>query len=422
MLIAETQSENIKTIEQQISYIKNCNIAIQEFLKGIIDSTKDNTSETDYSSSAEIKNLPSIQCDYSDIEQGESQMKYNGKTIFRRKNRKNTWYMRYRVNGKQYTVYGKTQKEVIANYNKDKKEKESTNVFEKITLEKWFEEYLKLYKFNKVTETTILKTREDFKHLAKLYKKEITKITPIEIQSTLNNIKYPSARKNAYILINALMEKAFRNNLIKQNIVKLVDRPYYKPKENNALTKLEEKKFIEECSKYTSGDFYLLCLYQGLRKGECRALKVNDIDFELMTLRVDESLHRNTKRTNTKNIQSNRVMPIFNKSMEILKRNIINKSKDDLIFNIGVNKIDTDILKIQKESGIRKITNHSLRHTFITRCQERNIPLFVVQQWVGHEKGSVITTKIYTHLNNETNKKYVDIMNDTLDTHLDTQK
>ena len=45
------------------------------------------------------------------ISQGEN-MKFQGKTIF--KNTKcNTWYTRYRNNGKQYYISGRTQKEVL---------------------------------------------------------------------------------------------------------------------------------------------------------------------------------------------------------------------------------------------------------------------------------------------------------------------
>lgn len=343
-------------------------------------------------------------------------MKYDGKTITRRLDRKNTWLLRFRYNNKQYTVYGKTQKEVIKNYKDKQKELDSNSKnilnYHSLTLSEYFEEYLKLYKINKVTETTILKTRSDFKlHLKPLHKLNLIDITQYNVQECINAIKYPCARKNAFILINAIMQKAFINNLVPTNVVKIVDRPVYKAKQNIALTKEEEKLFIEECKNFKTGDFYLLCLYQGLRKGECRALKVNDVDFTNMTLRIDESINVHTKLTNTKNQQSNRVMPIFNKSIDILKRNITDKNPNDYIFSIGSKKIDNNIIEIYQKLNIRKISNHTLRHTFITRCQETNIPIYVVQSWVGHEKGSVVTTKIYTHLNEETNKKYTNIMN-----------
>jgi len=155
----------------------------------------------------------------------------------------------------------------------------------------------------------------------------------------------------------------------------------------------------------------LICLYQGLRKGEARALKVNDVDLENNTLRIDESLNTHTTDTSTKNQQSNRTMPIFEKAKEILINHMKNKKQNEYLFDIGINRVDKAIKEIVKNANIRNITTHILRHTFITRCQELNIPLYIIQSWVGHEKGSVVTTKIYTHLNQDTNLKYVDLLN-----------
>ena len=103
-------------------------------------------------------------------------------------------------------------------------------------------------------------------------------------------------------------------------------------------------------------------------------------------------------------------MPLFDKTKVLLKELVKGKSKDDLIINIGVNRVDKALRDILKETKL-KLSTHILRHTFITRCQELNIPIFIIQSWVGHEKGSVVTTKIYTHLNKDTNKQYIDIFN-----------
>lgn len=39
-----------------------------------------------------------------------------------------------------------------------------------------------------------------------------------------------------------------------------------------------------------------------------------------------------------------------------------------------------------------------LRHTFITRCQECEIPREIVSIWAGHSADQSITTLVYTHL------------------------
>ena len=345
-------------------------------------------------------------------QQEDSDLIYDGKTIKKRKDRKNCWYIRYYDDAKvQRTVYGRTQKEVVKNYKLAKKNEKEKPKPKELTLKEWFKRYMELYKTEKVTDTTIRMTNSDFSKLKRLHNCLLKDIDQFQIQETINKIPYASTRNRVYILMNALLQRAFDNELIAKNVMRLVDKPKYKAKEKTALTHQEEEKFIEACKKHKFGAFFLLCLYQGLRKGECRALKVNDVDFENMTLRIDESFNQHTTRTDTKNQQSNRIMPLFDRTKELLERLVKSKGKNDVIVSIGINRIDKALNQIVESAGIKHISTHILRHTFITRCQESNIPLFVLQSWVGHEKGSVVTTKIYTHLNLETNKKYVDEIN-----------
>ena len=337
-------------------------------------------------------------------------MTYDGKTIHKRKDRKQEWYIRFYKNGRQFTVYGKTQREVIKKYKEAIKEKPKPKEKE-YTLKQWFEKYLELYKVGKATDTTLRANKYEFAKVKRLYNVPIKELDQFEIQKVLNDIPYPSTRRRVYILLNAILERAYKNGLTQKNIMYLVDQPKYKAKEKLALTSKDQDKFVIACNNHPLGDFYLICLYQGLRKGECRALKVNDIDLENKTIRIDESLNKGTKRTNTKNEQSNRTMPLFDITKPIIEKLIQNKAKNELLFDYPAGQIEYALKDILKTIDIPHITTHTLRHTFITRCQEQNIPLYVVQAWVGHEKGSVVTTKIYTHLNEETNLRFADVIN-----------
>ena len=342
-------------------------------------------------------------------------MKYNHKTITKVINR-NLWAIRYRKNGKQKTVYGKTQKECIDNYKKILKNKTiiaepAKEERQKYTLKEWYEKFKQLYKIGKVKDTTIKKDDSDFKNYKSLYNVLINDLTIIQVLEVLNLMKDGSSKRNTYILLKSMLEKAKDNDLIDKNIMCKIDKPKYKAPERIALTKEQEQKFVKLCEQNEYGKFYLLCLYQGLRSGECRALRVNDVDLNNNTLRIDESKNIHTKRTNTKNEQSNRNMQIFEKSKDIFKELIKNKSENDFLFTCHVDKLDKNLKGIIQAFKFKKFTCHNLRHTFITRCQELNIPLYIIQSWVGHEKGSVVTTKIYTHLTLEANAKYTGLLN-----------
>lgn len=339
-------------------------------------------------------------------------MKYNNKTITKRKDRRNEWVLRFRKNNKQYAVYGHTQKETIKKYKLKLKElaEPKQQKIKEYTLKEWYKEFNQLYKKDKIKDTTQSKNDCTFKHIKPLHNYKLKDITILQVQKLLSDIEHKTVKKNIYILLNSLYEKAYINELVSKNIMKQVDKPKYKAKEKKALTKEQQKKFVTVCNAETYGTFYLICLFQGLRRGECKALKVNDIDLINNTLTIDESINEATTRTNTKNSQSNRVMPIFEQTKEILKTLIKGKNKNDFLFPDKLSRI-VDNLNSISEKVKTHITPTILRHTFITRCQENNIPLFVVQSWVGHERGSVVTTKVYTHLNKETNEKYTNIMN-----------
>jgi len=56
-----------------------------------------------------------------------------------------------------------------------------------------------------------------------------------------------------------------------------------------------------------------------------------------------------------------------------------------------------DFLDTINRSNISNyLRTHTLRHTFITRCQEKSIALVVIQAMVGHIEGSSITSDTYT--------------------------
>lgn len=52
-----------------------------------------------------------------------------------------------------------------------------------------------------------------------------------------------------------------------------------------------------------------------------------------------------------------------------------------------------------------------LRHTFVTRCQEKGMSLIVVQSLVGHVKGSNITNDVYTSVSFDFMKQKLEKIN-----------
>lgn len=128
---------------------------------------------------------------------------------------------------------------------------------------------------------------------------------------------------------------------------------------------------------------------------------------------INKSLNQKNEISTTKNIYSNRVIPLFDKTIKILEKY---KNVQGRIFNVSYLTCEREFHKITKELGSKtKYTIHSLRHTFITRCQEANIPLYIIQRWVGHNIGSEVTTRVYTHTRELAELENIKKLNDSIE-------
>lgn len=334
-------------------------------------------------------------------------MKYKNITIHKRKNC-NTWYTRFRKNNKIICISAKTQKECYNKLKERYSDNEQIN-YNKLTLNEWCKEWLKTYKKDKVRESTYkgieLLIKNHFK--GNIFDKLLSTIKPIEIENYIKNIEYPRVKENAYIYLKDMFNRAKQNNLIAYNPLESIDKPQHEKQENRALTINEQTKFEEYClnnKKY----IYLICLWQGLRIGELRALTKQDFNITTKELIINKSQNDQTKDNKTKNKYSNRIMPIFENTQKLL--NLIQFENDKLTTK-SKDYIERQLKEIVNTLDLNNIKMHSLRHTFITRCQEKNIPLYIIQNWVGHAQGSAVTTKTYTHKQKEIENKYIYIFN-----------
>jgi len=142
------------------------------------------------------------------------------------------------------------------------------------------------------------------------------------------------------------------------------------------------------------------------------ALRPNDFNFEKDTLRIDESYSEAfPDDLQTKNLTSNRTMPMFSLTKQILMKyahanpdeRIYKKYKGYMLLKRFANLLE--------KLNLPKMTIHELRHTFISRCHEKKIDEIVVQKWVGHAIGSAMTKAVYTHVGKEAEQKYIELLN-----------
>ena len=128
-----------------MSFSKNINIAITEFLKGLIDSDKQ---------SPAVNNEIVINKSAPNQLIGADMIKYKNITI--RKRNDNRWYARIKTANKKYKyIYGHTQQECLKNLKIFLKTTSTQKILiSETTLTQWLDKWYELYKKNKISVGT----------------------------------------------------------------------------------------------------------------------------------------------------------------------------------------------------------------------------------------------------------------------------
>ena len=195
-----------------------------------------------------------------------------------------------------------------------------------------------------------------------------------------------------------------------------------------ALTVDEQSKLItllqSEDVKYSAQ--MLISLYTGMRMGEVNALTVKDINLTFNTISVNKTIARGQKgeailNKSTKTEAGMRTIRI-NDEIKPLLTECIKYADNDFLFltsnghYINTNQVNMVLKRLFEKYDIidanvyGKVTCHSLRHTYATRCIEGGMPAKVLQKQLGH-KDITMTMNIYCDAFEQFEVKYSDIVN-----------
>ncbi len=345
-------------------------------------------------------------------------LKYKGISIHKSRNA-NTYYTRFRVGKKQYYISSYTQREC---YEKLKKAKSSSNVAKllesqqvitnDITFDGWYNQWLTLYKIGKVKDETLRAYKSLYNAIPQAFKdKRMIDIKLIDLLQLMQTYTSERQQQKFYEFVNMVFQKAEDNEIIPKNLMKKVDKPKHKKVHSQALTSSQQKQLIEACSKVENGEVIVAALYQGLRRGEVLGLTRDCVNFDNKTITINKAWSQRNKFDTTKNDQSIRTLPMFESSYNILIK-YKDKKPDERIFDLTTKQYELVLEKVRKESGLNELKMKDMRSTFITNCMNMNIPVHIIQAWVGHALGSVVTTSVYTSHNDEADVEYIKLINE----------
>lgn len=168
------------------------------------------------------------------------------------------------------------------------------------------------------------------------------------------------------------------------------------------LSREETSKMIDATNNIKHKLILMSLYYAGLRLDESRNLKWQDLDFDR------EIIHLKTAKG-----EKERVVFLHPKLKELLK--IYGIGEEGYIFlsergrKYNKRTIQQIVKNTAKKIGIKKkVTPHTLRHSFATHLLEAGTDIRYIQHLLGHK--DLKTTQIYTHIANKDIKKLANLL------------
>ena len=321
----------------------------------------------------------------------------------------------YDENGsrKRKTVYGNTKSEV-----KQKLKQIEIGVFtgefvdkSNITIYQLAKQILNDdYNSNFIKENTYYRHIETLRRLKDIYNTPLQKATELQIKAFL--LKEQSYSQSTIDKEFRILNKTFKEAVKKGIITKSPMADTKKPKttqkreKTRALTIEEQNKLLNvllnEDIKYSHQ--LLLSMLTGMRMGEINALTVNDINLNFKWININKTITRGEKGQaimgdTAKTDAGTRNIPMTSDVLNLVKEVLFIAGTNNLLFtknNDGKTLLNTAEINNAFQRALKKydiidntisgrITCHSLRHTYATRCIESGMQPNTLKKLLGHE-------------------------------------
>jgi len=205
----------------------------------------------------------------------------------------------------------------------------------------------------------------------------------------------PKTINNRLSIISGCLKSAMEWGVIKEvPRIKFLKVP---PQKYDYLTEAEtEKLLIHTTGKWH--DMILITVRTGLRIGELLALRWEDINLQEKILTVNQNIVRGIEGSPKNN--KTRTVPLTPSVVKMLVARIKDNKyifHDDngkaLKYNVCLRRLH----KICRLTGLRKISWHTLRHSFASHLGAKPNSIVAIKEVMGH--ADIKTTMRYVHVN-----------------------
>ncbi len=301
-----------------------------------------------------------------------------------------------------------------------------------MTVDAWFNYWITEIKAKTVRWSTLNSYKDRYnKNIKELIGNMIiSDVKPMHCQNVMNvmdNDGYSgSSMARTKATLSAMFSDACENELIASNpATKSVKCPKKPEKSTKVLTLDDQEKLLAAAKESINYDHFLFILQTGVRSSELRGLKWDDIDFQnrIIHIRRNVTYDSSNNRFVTGELKTHsgqRDIPMTQTAYELLVRIKRRQEKqkykvisfefaDHVFLNrncklLPNSNYDRCLEKICHKAGIEKISMHTLRHTFATRCIESGMKPKTLQKILGHANISM-TMDLYVHVTEDEKEK-----------------
>lgn len=327
-------------------------------------------------------------------------------------------------------VWGKTEKECKEKYEQARQLYGKGIELGSTTVREWSERWLSVYKANAtVTQKAHYEAKLENDILPKIGCMAIREVRKSHLQELLNS--YKGGKKGTVSKIKVALQQLFDDaeaeGLVERSPAYKLEMPDIEEKARRPLTSIERAVVIKVAETHPQGLYVLTMLYCGLRRGECIALTVEDVDLEKKKIYVNKSLSLRKNvgiEKTTKSKAGLREVPI----PEVLYFRIFtylqNRDKCDILFPKADGKHATkqtctwwwksflrqchitsgaklyrNQVQIETSKVSDDLSPHYLRHTYATDLYAAGVDEKARKSFLGHSSTDV--TDIYTKMSDE---------------------
>lgn len=284
----------------------------------------------------------------------------------------------------------------LTEYHKNPYDIDASKITFKEVFDKWSAGH-----YPKISHSNVNGYNAAYKLCSDLYNMPFSSINIDHLQGVIDNCgkNYPTLRK-VKVLFNSMYKWAISRDICASDRSKVIDIMQYCNKNPNKIDRFpftdEEIKILWDWScknEYVS--IFLILIYTGIRPGELRNLKKEDVHLDERYFYISHS----KTPAGIRNVPiADKVFPFFQYWMkqsadcEYLITTREGRYFDDRNFR------DSYWNPLLKEMGLNPLHHpHDTRHTCVSLLTKAGIDERIIKKIVGH-KGKSVTEIVYTHI------------------------